>query len=85
MQFLSANLKYPITERIRGLEGRVVVNFIVEKDGSVSNARVVESISKRLDREAIRVVKKMPTFQPGMEDGLNVRFTYNLPIWFKLD
>jgi periplasmic protein TonB len=84
LQFLSANLRYPKKERKRNIEGRVLVNFVVERDGTITNVRIIESVSKGLDREAIRVVKRLPNFEPGMEDGLKVRFQYNLPVMFRL-
>ena len=85
VQYLGKNVKYPKKSQRKGIEGRVLVSFVVEKDGSVSNVRVIESVNDQLDTEAVRVVKKMPKWEPGMEDGKTVRVSFNLPIKFRLN
>ena len=85
MQYLVIELKYPNKSRKKGIEGRVLVNFIVNKNGAISNIKIVQSVNDELDKEAIRVVKNMPKWEPGMEDGEAVRVAFNLPINFKLN
>jgi len=84
-QYLEKNVKYPKKSRRKGIEGRVLLKFIVEKDGSISNVSVIESVNNEMDAEAVRVVKKMPKWEPGMEDGENVRISFNLPLKFRLN
>ena len=84
MQWLSQNIQYP-KEAVDGhIEGRVMVSFVVEKDGSISNAEVKRSIHELLDKEAIRVVSAMPKWKPGMENGQPVRARFNIPVTFKI-
>ena len=84
MQWIAQNIQYP-KEAIDGhIEGRVVVSFIVEKDGSISNAEVKRSIHESLDKEALRVVNAMPKWKPGMENGQPVRARFHIPVSFKL-
>ena len=84
MKYLSENIKYPETAEKAGEQGRVVVNFIVEKDGAVSNVKVVRSVTPTLDAEAVRVIKAMPKWVPGKQDGKFVRVKYNVPVSFRL-
>lgn len=84
MQYLHDNVKYPVVAQENGVQGRVVVSFVVEKDGSITDVRVVKSIDPSLDREASRVVKGMPRWTPGKQNGSTVRVKYNLPVSFKL-
>lgn len=83
-QWISANLTYPETAAVNGIQGRVIVNFIVEADGSVSNPEIWRSVSPELDREAINLVKRMPKWNPGMSNGKPARVRFTLPITFKL-
>ena len=85
MNYLSTNIHYPEAAHKAGIQGRVVVNFIVEADGTISNANVVRSVSEELDAEAIHVVQNMPKWKPGMQNGKTVRVKYNIPISFRLD
>ena len=86
MKFLSENIKYPKSAEKNGVQGTVVLQFIVEKSGAISNVKVVRSVDKALDNEAIRVVKKMKHFIPGYnEDHAPVRVLYTLPVKFKLE
>ena len=84
MKFLMVNLKYPAEAEAAQEEGRVVVKFIIESDGSIGDTEVVRSVSPSLDAEAIRVIKAMPRWTPGKSNGQTVACTYTLPIDFKL-
>ena len=85
MNYLRANIRYPAAAQKAGIEGRVVVSFIVEPNGSVSNVEIVRSVDTDLDQEALRVVRQMPKWKPGKHDGSTVRFKYHLPIKFILE
>ena len=85
MEFLSKNIKYPVEAQKKGLQGRVVVNFIVEKNGSINHANVIRSVDPLLDAEALRVVQSMPNWTPGMQNGKAVRVKYNIPVSFRLN
>lgn len=85
MKYLSENIKYPEEAKEKGISGRVFLSFVIEKDGSVSNVKVAKGIGKLCDDEAVRVVKAMPKWKPGMQKGKPVRVNYMLPITFKLD
>ena len=84
MQFLYENIRYPEAALTAGKQGRVVVQFVVEADGTVSSAKVVRSISEDLDAEALRVVNAMPRWTPGKHKGKAVRVKYTLPVSFRL-
>ena len=84
MKWLASNVRYPQMALENGISGRVIVKFVVEKDGSVSGVTLVRGVDKDLDREAIRVVKSMPKWQPGKNNGQAVRCYFNLPVNFKL-
>ena len=84
MEYLSKNIEYPKAARESGIQGRVFVSFIVEKDGSISNVKVIRSIGGGCDEEAVRVVKAMPKWKPGKQRGKAVRVSYMLPVVFKL-
>jgi TonB family protein len=81
-KFIGKNLKYPAEEKKKGVKGRVIVNFIVEKDGTFSNVKILRGVSENLDNEAIRIVKMMPPFNPGLLRDQPVRVVLNLPINF---
>ena len=83
--YISKNVKYPEQAKESGIQGRVFVSFVVEKDGSVSNVEVARGIGGGCDEEGIRVVKSMPKWTPGQQAGKAVRVYYTLPIFFKLD
>lgn len=85
LEFLSKNIKYPVEAQKKGLQGRVVVNFIVEKNGSINHANVIRSVDPLLDAEALRVVQSMPNWTPGMHNGKAVRVKYNIPVLFQLN
>lgn len=81
-KFLGQNLQYPENAQIRGIQGKVYVTFVVERDGSISNAKVAKSIDSELNAEAIRVVKLMPKWNPGKQNGELVRVSSTIPIIF---
>jgi protein TonB len=83
--YISKNIVYPEKAKKEKIEGRVFVNFIVEKDGKVSDVKVLRGIGGGCDEEAMRVVREMPDWTPGMQDGQAVRVSYNVPIVFALD
>ena len=82
--YIQKNLNYPQSARENGIQGRVYVNFVVEKDGSISNVKVNRGIGGGCDEEAVRVVKAMPKWIPGVQNGQTVRVSYMMPIVFKL-
>ena len=82
--FLSSNTKYPVVAQENGVQGRVIVSFVVERDGSITDVRVVRSKDPSLDREASRVVRSMPRWSPGKQNGSTVRVKYTVPVVFKL-
>jgi TonB family protein len=84
MQYLSRNIRYPEDAREAGTQGRVIVSFIVEKDGSISNAKVAKPTYSSLDEEALRVVSAMPNWMPGKQNGQAVRVKYSVPVSFRL-
>ena len=84
MRYLQENIKYPPEAAKKDIEGRVIVQFIIEKTGEVGDVKVVRPISEELDAEAVRVVKTLPKFEPGRQDGEAVSVWYTLPISFKL-
>ena len=85
MEFLNNNVQYPAEAEKAGIQGRVIATFIVEKDGSISNAKVVKSVDPLLDAEALRVIGAMPNWKPGMQNGKIVRVKYTIPLSFHLD
>ena len=84
MKYIMENMKYPEQAMKKGIQGRVAVSFIVEKDGSISNVRPIHSVHTLLDKEAVRVVKSMPKWSPGKQNGKPVRVQLIVPIMFKL-
>ena len=84
MKWLSNNIRYPEAAQQNDVQGRVIVKFIVEKDGSVSQAQIVKGVDKDLDKEALRVVNKMPKWQAGKNNGVAVRSYFTLPVNFRL-
>ena len=85
MEFLNNNVQYPAEAEKAGIQGRVIATFVVEKDGSISNAKVVKSVDPLLDAEALRVIGAMPNWKPGMQNGKVVRVKYTVPLSFHLD
>ena len=83
--YLKEKTKYPKACRKDSIQGRVIVSFIVETDGSISGAKIVKSVHEQLDAEALRVVSTMPKWIPGKLRGKTVRTRYNIPVTFRLD
>ena len=83
-EYLSKNIQYPEAAKKNGIQGRVLVSFIVEKDGAISNAKVVKTVESSLDKEALRVVTTMPKWVPGKQNGEPVRVKYTAPLTFRL-
>lgn len=84
LKFLESNVRYPKVAHDNGVQGKVIVQFIVEKDGSVTNPQVVRSVDSYLDTEALRVIMLMPKWKPGMQRGQSVRVKYTIPVAFRL-
>ena len=84
MDFVAKNVQYPQEARDNEISGRVLVSFIVEKDGSIADVKVVKGIGGGCDEEAVRVVKAMPKWKPGKDKGKPVRVSYMMPFTFKL-
>lgn len=84
MEYFSSNIRYPEVAVENGIQGRVVVTFVVERDGSISDVEVTKSVDPSLDREAVRVTKSMPRWKAGMQNGKAVRVKYAMPVEFSL-
>ena len=84
MQYLSSNIKYPAIAEENGIQGRVICTFVVERDGSITDVRIAKSVDPSLDKEAMRVVSKMPRWIPGKQNGSAVRVKFTLPVTFRL-
>ena len=85
VEFLRDNLKYPESAKKKGIEGKVYIQFVVEKDGSIADVKVMRGVCEELDAEAVRVIKAMPKWKPGEQEGKPVRTTMMLPINFKIN
>lgn len=83
-EYISKNIKYPIVAEENGVQGRVLVTIIVEKDGSITDVKVEKSVDPYLDKEAQRLVKSMPHWIPGKQNGEPVRVKYTVPVTFRL-
>ncbi|MDD3356897.1 MAG: M56 family metallopeptidase [Dysgonamonadaceae bacterium] len=84
MKFIGDNIKYPVEAQKKDIDGRVITNFIVEKDGSLSNISIVEGVHPLLDAEAVRMISTMPKWKAGKQRGVKVRVKYTLPVVFRL-
>ena len=84
MEWLSKNIKYPVVAEENGIQGRVVATFVVERDGSITDVKIVKSVDPSLDKEAVRVLKAMPKWIPGKQNGQAVRVKYTVPVTFRL-
>ena len=84
MNYLKNNINYPTVAAENGVQGRVVVGFVVERDGSITDVNVMRGVDPSLDREAMRVVKGMPRWTPGKQNGSAVRVKYQVPVSFRL-
>ena len=85
LKYLMKNIKYPEQAMKEGIQGRVTVRFIVEKDGSISDVKPILSVHPLLNKEAVRVVESMPKWSPGKQNGKPVRVRFNVPVMFKLN
>ena len=85
LQYIGKNMKYPVIAQENGIQGRVIVSFVIEKDGHVADVTVVRGVDPALDKEAIRVVSAMPRWRPGEQRGKPVRVKYTLPVTFRLN
>lgn len=83
-QFINRTIRYPVIAQENGIQGRVVVQFVVNTDGKIVDVEVVRGVEESLDKEAVRVVKAMPPWNPGRQGGKNVRVKYTLPIRFRI-
>ena len=84
MKYIESHIKYPPLAATNKVQGKVIVQFVVKKDGSIGEVKVVRSVDKDLDKEAIRVIKTLPKFTPGRQNGQAVSVWYTLPVSFKL-
>ncbi|WP_307996599.1 energy transducer TonB [uncultured Bacteroides sp.] len=84
MKYLGANIKYPTISQEMGSMGRVIVQFVVDKDGTITNPTVARGVDAYLDKEAIRVISSMPKWKPGVQNGKKVRVKYTVPVVFRL-
>ncbi len=82
--YIGENLKYPELAKEKGIEGRVFVSFIIEKDGSISNVKILRGIGGGCEEAAVEMIKNMPRWKPGKQRGKPVRFQFTLPIKFEL-
>jgi protein TonB len=83
-EYISKNLKYPQSASENGIQGRVFVGFVVERDGSVSNVKIIRGVDPQLDKEAVRVIQSSPKWNPGKQRGIPVRVTFTFPVVFVL-
>ena len=84
MKFLGKNIKYPTISQENGVQGRVIVQFVVNRDGSIVDPVVVRGVDPYLDKEALRVIQMMPKWKPGKQRGKAVRVKYTVPVMFRL-
>ena len=84
MQYLQRSIRYPAICQQQGIQGRVIVQFVVEVDGSITDVQVLKRINPHLDKEAVRVISNMPKWTPAMQRGENVRVRFTLPVSFRL-
>ncbi|MEL7586740.1 MAG: energy transducer TonB [Prolixibacteraceae bacterium] len=83
-KFIANAIKYPVIAQENGIQGKVYVNFVVDKDGSITNAKIARGVDPSLDKEALRVVNSLPKWKPGMQRGKPVKVSYTVPISFVL-
>lgn len=83
-EYLMKNIKYPVAAEKNDIQGRVVAQFVIERDGSIGNVKVTKSVDLLLDKEAIRLLQSMPHWIPGKKDGVAVRVKYTVPVTFRL-
>lgn len=83
-KWIAKNVKYPVLAMENGIQGKVYIKFVIERDGSITDVKVLRGVDASLDKEAVRVVKAMPKWKPGKQRGKPVRVSYTLPINFQL-
>ncbi len=84
-KFINSNIKYPAAAQRANISGRVFVKFVVEKDGSIGKVEVLKGIGFGCDEEAVRVIKEMPKWNPGRQNGKNVRVWFTMPVFYQLE
>lgn len=84
MSYLGKNIKYPTIAQENGTQGRVIIQFVVERDGTITDVRVARGVDPYLDKEAVRVVQSMPKWIPGKQNGKAVRVKFTVPVMFRL-
>ena len=84
MKYLSSNVRYPVAALENNIQGRVIVQFTVRRDGSIADVQVVRPVNPALDREAVRLISSMPKWKPGMQRGKAVHCKFTVPVTFKL-
>lgn len=84
MNYVGQNIKYPAEAVAKGLEGRVVVQFVVDKEGNLQDVKVIKGIDPLLDQEAVRVISSMPQWIPGKQKGKAVNVQFNMPLQFQI-
>jgi len=84
MKYISDNIKYPADAVSKGIQGRVITNFVVEKDGTLTDVQVARGVDPSLDKEAIRLIESMPRWIPGKQRGEVIRVRFALPVVFRL-
>ena len=84
LRYIARNLKYPMADVVNKVQGKVTVSFTVDYDGSLTNIKIIDSVSTDINAEAIRLIRSSPRWKPGMVNGRQVRVTYTVPITFVL-
>ena len=84
-RYINTAIKYPTIAQENGIQGKVFINFVVDRDGSISNAKIFRGVDPSIDKEALRVVMSLPKWKPGMQRGKTVRVSYTVPISFQLN
>lgn len=84
-KYINTAIKYPTIAQENGIQGKVFINFVVDRDGSISNAKIFRGVDPSIDKEALRVVMSLPKWKPGMQRGKTVRVSYTVPISFQLN
>ena len=84
LKFLGSNVKYPVIAQENGIQGKVYVSFVINETGNIDDVCIVRGVDNSLDNEALRVVRSMPKWKPGKQDGKTVKVRYNVPIFFEL-
>ena len=85
LDYLAKNINYPVVAEENGIQGKVIVTFVVERDGSITEVKIAKSVDPSLDKEAVRIVESMPRWKPGKQKGVTVRVKYTVPVQFRLN